>query len=211
MKKLSVAIAAMASLAAPAFAGGLTPPVVESEPVAAVPAPAPVQSWEGFYAGVTGGSATSGGATYKTPGSADTGFDMGRGSYGVFGGYNLQRGALVYGGEIAAQATDFNLDGAPGKFDNMIDLKARAGMAYGKALPYAFVGYSRGDWKNGDGQSNGAADGVNYGLGVDYAVNDKWTVGAELMRRELSTDFDGSDGSVDTNFNTVQVRAGFRF
>ena len=209
MKKLSVAIVAMASLAAPALAGGLTPPVVESEPtVAATPAPAPVQAWDGFYAGITGGSVTGGGASYAPGGAA---FGMGRGSYGVFGGYNLQSGALVYGGEIAAQATDFNLEGAPGKFDNMIDLKARAGMAYGKALPYAFVGYSRGDWKNGDARTNGAADGMNYGLGLDYAVNDKWSVGAELIRRELSTDFDGAQGSVDTNFNTVQVRAGFRF
>ena len=209
MKKLSVAIAAMASLAAPAFAGNLSAPVVESEPaVAATPAPAPVQSWDGFYAGITGGSVTGGGASITPDGKA---FGMGRGSYGVMGGYNLQSGALVYGGEIAAQATDFNLEGAPGKFDNMIDLKARAGMAYGKALPYAFVGYSRGDWKNGDARTNGSADGMNYGLGLDYAVNDKWSVGAELIRRELSTDFDGAQGSVDTNFNTVQVRAGFRF
>ena len=209
MKKLSVAIAAMASLAAPAFAGGLTPPVVESEPaIAATPAPAPVQSWAGFYAGVTGGAATSGGASYAPAGTA---FGIDRGSYGVMGGYNLQNGALVYGGEIAAQATDFNLEGAPGSFDNMIDLKARAGMAYGKVLPYAFVGYSRGDWKNGNALTNGAADGMNYGLGVDYAVSDTWSVGAELIRRELSTDFDGGNGSVDTNFNTAQLRASFRF
>lgn len=210
MKKLGIAIAAMAGLAAPVYAGGMNAPVMESEPVAAVPAPAPVLSWEGFYGGATVGSAIGGRATYKGTGS-DSSYSMGSGSYGLFGGYNMQTGKYVYGVEAALQATDYDLDDASGHFNNMLDLKARAGMAYDKALPYVFVGYSRGQWKNGGGLSNDDAEGVNYGVGVDYALTDKWQVGAELIRRELDTNLDGGNGSVEPHFNTLAVRAAYRF
>ncbi|SOB98904.1 opacity protein-like surface antigen [Rhodobacter sp. JA431] len=211
MEKLALVAAAAAGFAAPAFAGGLNTPVVEAAPTAPAPFVASTGKWDGFYGGVTAGSVTGGRATYKNATAPDTSDSLGSGSYGVFGGYNLQRGSLVYGGELALQAADVDTDNGPAHFNNLLDVKARLGWAYGDALPYAFVGYSRGQWNNGDGQTNDDADGVNYGLGVDYAVNDQWQVGAEFIRRELDTDFNGTANSVEQNFNAVQLRAAYRF
>ncbi|SOC12838.1 outer membrane protein [Rhodobacter maris] len=212
MKKLGIAIAALAGLAAPAFAGGMNAPVMESTPIAAMPAPAAV-NWQGFYAGATAGAATGGRSTYKFAGT-ESSDSFGSGSYGVFGGYNYQLDRMVYGGELALQATDYDLDNGGGHFNNMLDLKARVGRTYGargEFLPYAFVGYSKGQWKNVSGLSNDDPDGVNYGLGVDYALTDKWVVGAEFIRRELDADYDGGNGKVENNFNSVAVRAAYRF
>ena len=68
---------------------------------------------------------------------------------GVFGGYNIQRNNLVFGGEIAAQFGSLELENAANsEFINLIDAKARVGYAFGATMIYGFVGCSTGAWGN---------------------------------------------------------------
>jgi outer membrane immunogenic protein len=46
------------------------------------------------------------------------------------------------------------------------------------------------------------------GIGADYAINDKWTVGAEVVKNQ----FDNFDNlGVDADATTASVNVGFRF
>jgi hypothetical protein len=50
-----------------------------------------------------------------------------------------------------------------------VDVKARIGFVFGKALAYGFGGYSTGDWTNAPANTltNPNMTGMNYGIGVD--------------------------------------------
>jgi outer membrane immunogenic protein len=128
--------------------------------------------------------------------SADTDFD----GYGVHAGYNHDFGKWVLGGELSydkvdADDVDFDAD--------LLRVKARAGYELGNFLPYATVGYA-----NLDGDDLGE-DGITYGVGVDYLINEKFSVGAEYTRSTFD-DVASTDG-LDLDADLFQVRASYRF
>jgi outer membrane immunogenic protein len=210
VKIAPLALAASLVLPVCAFAGGPVATAPEETVAAAAPMAA-VQDWSGLYGGVTLGRAANGTATYVYSGVPGDFYDMSGGGAGVFVGYNLQRNALVYGAELAAQSVDYGIEDSDAEYTNMLDLKLRAGWATGRALPYAFIGYSSGDWDNANGLTNSAATGVNYGVGVDFAVASNWFAGVEYIQRDLSTDFNENDNGVEPEFGAVQLRVGYKF
>ncbi|MTH79486.1 outer membrane protein [Paracoccus aestuariivivens] len=196
MKLASYAI--IAGLAATAAnAGGYVPPVVETPVAPIVETVEPVAAdWTGFYAGVQYGK---GNAELSVPGaSADEDFD----AYGLHAGYLRDFGQFVLGGE--ADYNRINLDES-GDAD-LFRLRGRAGYDMGKFLPYATLGVAQ---LESDDLSE---TGITYGIGADYMINDKFTVGAEYSRndfKDVAEDVVGSGADLDTDL--FQVRASYRF
>ncbi len=161
---------------------------------------ASAQSWDGAYIGAALGGSNG---DYN---HADTLGNFNSGNGQVFAGYNYSMGKMVMGGEVATVLGNITTTDAGNYIRNLTDLKFRFGTTFGSALVYASLGYSVGG-STSDG-FNYDFNGVNYGIGMDYAVNDRIFVGAEIVARNI----DDGLGYLDTRpMTTASVRAGFRF
>ncbi len=187
--RLMISAAVAALVAAPALAGGLSEPaetpVVQAAPVIV---PAPATDWTGFYAGGSLGTAT------LDDGSAETDAN----SLGVFGGYNLDLGAAVVGGELDFSRLTLDTTGDPEA--DVLRLKGRVGYNAGNVLPYVTAGVAQLD---SDDLSLSGESGVLYGIGADFAATPNVIVGAELLQH----DFD--DAGIDAR--TFGLRAAYKF
>lgn len=166
--------------------------------------PDPVEPFEGFYAGLEFGHVMPEMDETRGPQSpfGDLNLDDGT-AWGVFAGYNIQNGSMVYGGEL--RWLHFNdtagLFGA--EIESTIDLRGRVGFATGNFLVYGALGYS---FAEGFGVD---FDGPNYGIGAEYNVTDNFFLGADLTARDLEGDSGGF--SYEAEANTATLRVGFRF
>jgi outer membrane immunogenic protein len=206
MKTLAITAATLATLALPAFAGG--PTVVTDDPMpAAAPAPAEAHDWSGAYVGLsygkTGGDLNDSFADFELDSDKAT---------GAFVGYNIQRGQMVYGGELAFASTDTVVVGGGGDdtFDSMLDLRGRVGLSAGKALIYGALGYSRAEMTI-NGTDGATLSGISYGVGVDVAVSSRIFVGIDYTRRNLDGRNDADTFDLDSTLNTVGLRVGLSF
>lgn len=198
-KTLTPAFAALV-LALPAHAGGMAAPITEPT-VAPAPMPvyaAPSTDWTGGYVGAQlgYGDITSGGA----------GLDGNGAIGGIYGGYRMDFGKFVSGVEVGYDASNVDLGSSGDKLDNVARLKLIGGVDLGQTLVYGTIGAARAKATvSGSGLSG---NGYLFGVGADYALNDKWTVGGEL----LSHHFDnfGSSG-VDLKATTVEAKVAYRF
>ena len=171
-----------------AFADHLTKPSAQAA------ASAPVFSWAGAYAGAHGGFASFKprhvdvlDASYNTNPTVDGGV------FGVMGGYNLQSGNIVFGGEgdFGFGTHSLQTDGAINdytKFTMPINghLRARLGYALGQTLFFVAGGVSFAKFKNDDidanfGSFSQARVGSTIGAGVEHAVTKNWIVRAEYL------------------------------
>ncbi|KIC48585.1 outer membrane beta-barrel protein [Tateyamaria sp. ANG-S1] len=195
MKTRILAIGLAAALAGPALAGSLEPPAPEPAAPAPLP-PAPVQSfggdWTGGYAGLQLGYGDVDGS-----GAAD-GDDF---LYGAHVGYRYDFGTFVLGGELDYDFADIDLNGAA-SVDSVARLKLQGGYDFGRTLAYFTAGLAEVD------TSLGSESGEFYGIGVAYQINDRYTVGAEL----LDHNFDDINGTgVDADATTLTVRGSINF
>lgn len=173
--------------------------------LAVVPSFAAAQDWSGPYAGLLLGN--TGGTIDTTIGSS---FDFGGSQRGAFVGYNMQKGALVYGGELAFVTGDAPLDAVPTQgMDRFIDLKGRLGYAAGSVLMFGVVGYSKDRTYVTGATSSGS--GMSYGIGADVKVGEKLFVGAEYLRRNVTNDATGSIVGFDADVDTISLRLGYSF
>lgn len=205
MKILSRAGVILAGLAVPSLAGG--PIVVDADPVPAVaPAPAAAHDWSGPYLGLSYGWADAQN-TYSTTGTFE--FDEGS-SPGIYAGYLMQRGNLVYGGELAFGKIRDVIDPPfpSSQYDRVVDLKARLGFAANRVLFYGVLGYS--DAPFDDSGSNYDTKGLVTGLGADFAVSQRLTMGLEYLHRDLSGD-NGLGIALDSRLDTLSLRVGLSF
>ncbi|MCQ0970861.1 porin family protein [Paracoccus sp. TK19116] len=196
--KITIAALATALSAGTAFAGGYVAPVVETQPVVAEPVATVAPSdWSGFYAGLQYGQ---GDVELSLDGdSADEDFD----AYGVHGGYQRDFGRFVLGGEL-----DYNrLDLDQGGDGDLVRLRGRAGYDLGRFLPYASLGAAHISSDN-DG-ADLSETGLVYGLGMNFKVSERFTVGAEYTRHDFN-DVDDVDG-LDLEADMVQIRGSIRF
>jgi outer membrane immunogenic protein len=195
MKFISSLVAATI-LSAPAFAGGMAEPALE--PMIAPVVMAPVSAdWTGGYVGAQLGYGDV---------STDVATADGNGAIGgVHAGYRYDFGQFVAGVELAYNAANIDLN-LNSKLDSVTQLKLMGGYDLGSTLVYGTVGvaHAKANLASVDHSDNGYL----VGLGMDYAINDQWTVGAELAHHRFNN-FDGA--GTDVRANTAQVRVGFRF
>lgn len=198
MKLVSLAIAASLAAGA-AHAGGYVAPVVDPAPVVVEPVVTVDPSdWTGFYAGLQYGQG-SGEATLGDR-SVDSDFD----AYGVHGGYLHDFGKLVAGAELDYNKLD--IDDVDNKGD-LTRLRARAGYDMGRFLPYVTLGAAH---LSADlGAVDVSETAFTYGLGADFKVTERFSVGAEYTKQDFK-DVDNIDG-LDLDTDMVQLRGTFRF
>lgn len=198
MKKLAIIAVGAAFVAPAAFAGGLSQPVVEA-PVAA-PAPVVVPAVDGDWGGAYVGAQLGYGKGKIDPVDGDGAIG------GIFGGYRWDLGKTVLGVEAAYSGSDVKDGDYDAKLKNLGQLKLQAGYDLGQTLVYATAGVAHAKVSAaGDDYSD---TGYLVGLGVDYKVNDQWTVGGEALYNR----FDSFDGTgEDLKVPTVSVKAAYRF
>lgn len=170
--------------------------------------------WTGFYAGL-GLSGGMSGEADPIPGPL---FDLDDTGIGLeaFVGYHHQFASnLVLGAELGYNGASFDQTGA-GTFTDygdIFDLKLKLGYAFGQWMPYLVAGGSRAD---GVGFGGGyTSDGTHYGIGVNYAVNDRMFIGVELLERDMNGDASSAKkkkaSNTDLKLRTLAVRVGWRF
>jgi opacity protein-like surface antigen len=198
--KTIAALIATAALTAPAFAGG--PIAVADEPVivpAAEPFVAPGLDWSGAYVGAQLG--------YGDVDSNGAGLDGNDWFGGVHGGYRWDLGNWVAGTEVSYDANNIGLGAVAGdELSDVLALKLTAGREIGNSLVYGTLGAARANASVGgvDLRDNGLV----YGVGFDYAVSDRWTVGGEVTEHK----FDNFDATgVDFDATTIKAKVGMRF
>lgn len=195
--KFALAVAAATLTAGAAVAGGYTPPVVEEAPVIVTQtAPVMTGDWTGFYAGLQYGQ----GNADLANSDVDSDFD----AYGLHVGYNRDFGQFVLGGEL-----DYNrikLDETDEKGD-LTRLRARAGYDMGRFMPYLTLGAARVSAEV-DGLDV-KETGMTYGIGGDFKVTDKITLGAEYTRQKWDDVANVTGADLDADM--FQVRASWRF
>ncbi len=211
MKLLTISFALAALAAAPGFAGG--PTVIAEDPApAAAPTPAAVHDWSGAYVGLSYGT-TSGDVQFSEGNALGSLLDLEDGSViGVHAGYLFQRGAFVYGGELAYGAvSDMVLPGfeLEDGLDYVIDLKAKGGYAVNRTLFYGVVGYSQSAFYAESAETK--MDGVSVGVGAEFAASERLTLGLEYLSRDMSGVMTGCCIEADTTVNTLSLRVGLSF
>lgn len=176
-KNVILATAMALAMTTASYAGGYTAPTVTVTPIIEAPVD---MGWTGGYAGVAAGTEK----VTVGPLEAD------ETAYGVFAGYRQDLGNTVVGGELShTKVEGVDLSGTVAE--------VQVGADAGRLLPYASVGY--GKFEAGDAD----AEGIVYGVGADYRVNDKVLVGVKYNRADLK------DEGVDVE--NLTARLGFRF
>lgn len=180
--------AAAALMAAPAFAGNMAPVVMEQPVPMAAPAPVTYGGdWTGGYVGAQLGYGDVSGGALKGNGAIG----------GVHAGYNYDFGTVVVGGEIDYNASNIDL-GAGQKLDYLAHLKAKVGYDMGKTLLYVTAGGARA--KTSVGTDNGYFGGV----GLDYMVTDKISVGGEVLAHRFNS-FAATGADLDATTAAIKV------
>lgn len=132
------------------------------------------------------------------------------GEFGLRGGYDWQRGALVFGvvGELGYASGDdsvtaFSTTPANYAFKRNLDwlaaARVRVGYATGRFLPYVTGGVATGNVNSTFSSSNTANSftpsrrddmetGWQLGGGVETKVSDRWSVGLEYLYTDLDVD-----------------------
>ncbi|MCK0119783.1 porin family protein [Loktanella sp. F6476L] len=179
-----------------ATAGGLAEPVAAAAP-SPVAVAAPVSygnDWSGAYGGLSLG--------YGDVDATGVTGDFEGTTFGGHIGYNYDMGNVVLGAELEAVGTDDFVNDATGlELEQVLRAKVRAGYDAGAYLPYVTAGVAQAT-VNGD-EDNG----YFYGLGVDYALSDSFTVGGEVLRHE----FEDFNGGADITADTVGLRVSYNF
>ncbi len=213
--KYSILLTFSASmLASTALAGSPDTLVYQAPPQVVAPAAA-AADWSGFYAG--------GMVSFDSAGLVQL-FDTNNGSpgasspmndntsFGGFAGYNFQRGAFVFGGEFAVSSGGLTATVNPLiRYEEVFDLKARAGYSFGSAMVYGVVGgsYSNLQWSQ---VFNVPSTGLTYGAGVEYMIGQQIFIGAEYLVRDLTGERDdGFPEEARITTQSAQLRVGWHF
>ena len=198
----ATALAAVAAFSAmPALAGGLAeafrePSVAPAAAVVVAPsaAAAPVANWGGFYIGAQLGNADVL--------ASDKAFDGSGSTKGLFAGYRADLGKVVVGIEGNYDWTDITLNAGAVTVDKVTRLKLIGGYDLGPALLYATVATVKAD------SSLGSDTGYAMGVGVDYALTNRFAVGVEMLEHRFD-DFNGL--GIDLDATTYNLRVSYRF
>src|ERR1700754_5150651 len=226
MKKILLGAAALAAMAAPAFAADIQPRPYTKAP--AYTAPALIYNWTGFYIGGHVGGAFAGNDSLQSSdarflGGVQGGFDYqfapnwvlgAEAQYSWLNGGN-NNGVLFPGGTLVTANSD-QLGSATG----------RIGYTWGPALLYAKGGYAWRDNNNigvsvggvpvGFTTDGGHKDGYTVGAGLEYMFAPNWSAKVEYQYYNFgSTTFLTPVGLAGVRFNddehTVKAGINYRF
>lgn len=189
-----------------------TPAISPPSQVIVSPSSGTVVDWTGFY---VGGQLSFGRADLDLDDGDAGEQDLDGAVGGLHAGYLHDFGHVVAGGELAYDWTNLEDDDEDGPdlaggidLDGVFRVGARVGYDAGRVLPYATVGYANATFSEElFSTSDDNANGYYFGAGVEYAVTDRVSVGAEVLRHEIDVDID----DLDTALTTVGVRASYRF
>ncbi|MFQ1702166.1 outer membrane protein [Loktanella agnita] len=162
--------------------------------------------WSGGYVGLGVGTATD---SEVAPGSNTESFELeGDEAFSMFGGYQVQYGNYVFGGEITfSRADNFGNENLDRINLEPLDFKGRAGYAINNFMLYGAAGPTK-----LDATFSGlplAFTGINFGVGADYKFTQQFLIGAEYIARRTSGKFEGEE--VEINLDTVTLRAAYKF
>lgn len=171
--------------------------------------------WSGFYGGLAASGMNDSEALSDGGTPAGT-IALDGSGMGAFLGYRRQSGGLILGGEVAfAPLLAEDPTGANAfQREDYIDLKGQVGYSMGQAVLYGVLGYSIAASRLDPSSSSESGDGMHYGLGLDYRLSDRATLGAEYLDRNLSTGYGGSgfpdlSGNGDARSLTVRLSMSF--
>lgn len=194
MKKLVALSTVGLMAAAPVFAGGMAEKVAPPTPVVVAPQAPAMPDWTGFYGGVHLGMGHT---------KADNGVAGGSGVVGgIQAGYLQDFGKWVAGGELRYTKSNMKLDGGAGKVKHSEGIELKAGPKFGRTFVYAALGAGR---MNADfGGASHSDSGYFGGLGVDYHLNNNWSVGGEVLTGRYGN-FDNTGTTLKPTTATVNV------
>ena len=225
--RLLTAIATIVSC--PAWAGGLTVPVIDQpisvQPVAVI---APLD-WAGGY---VGGNLGYGTAEIEAQdilalqtdalGISRTLFKPDGLTAGLRGGYDWQRGQFVFGlgGEYTLGDRDSGLEDADtaatlsnptATLSEVGRVFGRVGYATGPWLPYALLGYSTAKLEiSGPDGGEGDIEGVTAGIGVERRFMGNFSGYGEYSYTDFG-DVAGADDQISVDLNEIRLGVNYRF
>src|SRR5437899_6299732 len=198
MKKILLGVAALAAMAAPAFAADMPPRPYTTAP--AYTAPQVVYNWTGFYIGGHVGGAFAGDNSLQSSdarflGGVQAGFDYqfapnwvlgAEAQYSWLSGGN-NNGVLFPAGTLVTGNTANQIGSVTGRF----------GYTWGPALLYAKGGYAWRDSNNfgvtvggvpvGFTTNGNHRDGYTVGTGLEYMFAPNWSAKAEYQYYNFGT------------------------
>ncbi|TPM20778.1 outer membrane protein [Mesorhizobium sp. B2-3-5] len=220
MYRLVIASAGLlAALSVPAFAADQT---------VDVPMTAPGFDWTGYYAGLQAGYGWGQSDITGTGGGALSSPDIDGGFVGghIAGLWQFDQAVIGAEAELNYSSIDGTAEPEPGNvFGTDIkwfgSMNAKAGYAMDRVLVYgiggvAFAGVDTSQ-AAGPAFSNTRTNvGWTVGAGVDYALTDKFVVGAQYRYYDFGSEhYDGSNGFTDRDqdvkLNTVGINLSYKF
>ncbi|WP_114943662.1 outer membrane protein [Microvirga calopogonii] len=206
MKKILLSSVALLGLASGALAADLPSRRAPAPVIAAVP----VFTWTGFYVGVNAGYGWNTNDDFVFNNVRYNLNDDGGFVGGAQAGYNYQIGSFVVGLEGDIQYADFGgndvilADGTIADFNNSDwfgTVRARAGVAFDRALIYATGGFAFAD----------GATGWTVGGGIEYAITNNLSAKVEGLYVNLDQDDNFLGINNDAEFGVVRAGLNYRF
>ena len=225
-RKLILALSSAALLTGTAHAADLGWSGSTSSPVNMY-SPSSAFQWDGFYAGVNAGYGFGTLGRQAVGGGALVENNTGGWSLGAQAGYNVDMGGFVLGGEADLQWSNVNYETPVGastlkaSIDGFGTVRARAGLAFDRVMPYvtAGVAFGRGTVSDTTGnvvtsQSNTHV-GWTIGAGLEAAATDNITIKAELLYVDLGTQLyttlPGGSTDVTQRFGVIRAGVNYKF
>ncbi|WP_224813606.1 outer membrane protein [Hasllibacter sp. MH4015] len=169
--------------------------------------------WSGAYGGVSLAAIDVHWDFNTNPSDPENPFDA-EAAPGVFAGYLFQNDAFVYGAEISHNIYDGEQGAGPFLFElgSQTELRARVGYAFDNVLVSASVGYASREFFSRFVDVRDNITGMTYGLGADYAINDRMFVGADWTHSSLNgSNASSFYNSYEVTEDAFRLRLGFRF
>lgn len=167
--------------------------------------PAPVSDWSGAYLGGYG--------DYKWGRFGSNDRDVALGG-GVYGGYNMQSGQIVYGVEADVGYNGVEEEAAPGVEGEAGwngSVRARVGYDMNPFLIYGTAGVALQDNELSDATSSDSNTAVGYtvGAGVEAMVTENITTRVEYRYTDFGSDtYNLDSGSFSRGFDDHSVKVG---
>ena len=128
-------------------------------------------------------------------------------TFGIRAHYDYDFGSYVIGGGIEYDSGDVELGAGAASIDDVLRLKARAGIDAGQNWYYGTFGWAQASV--GDpADSIGDSDGYFLGVGAEMFLSERTTAGAEILYHNFD-DFD-LDG-LEADATTLNFSVNFRF